>query len=80
MLKTIPQGASTTFCMMLDNLPETGTEKLYYSDCVPGEVGKNYYDGIAADSKSAWQLWDISMKLVKRYLKKKKAAFPPIQT
>ena len=73
-LKTIPQGTSTTFCMMLDTLPETGTTKLYYSDCVPGKVGKNYYDRIAADSKSAEQLWDTSVKLVNQYLLKKETA------
>lgn len=69
-LKTIPQGTATTLCMMTDELPETGTEKLYYSDCVPGKVGANYYDVLATDQKSAEQLWETSEKFVNQYLSK----------
>ena len=70
-IKTIPQGTSTTLCMMLDDLPETGTEKLYYADCVPGMVGDNYFDELTTDLKSADQLWKTSEKLVNQYLSNK---------
>ena len=66
--KTIPQGTATTLCMMLDDLPETGTEKLYYSDCLPGKVGENYDDHLAADANSADQLWKLSNKCLFQYL------------
>ena len=67
-LKTIPQGSATTLCMMLDDLPETGTQKLYYSDCLPGKVGDNYFDALASDPTKAEQLWSASEEMVRRYL------------
>lgn len=67
-LKTIPQGTSTTLCMMLDDLPEAGAQKLYYSDCLPGKVGDNYFDALASDDASAEQLWSKSEGLVRQYL------------
>ena len=73
--KTIPQGAATTFCMLLDRLPEAGTEKLYYADCVPAKAGKNFFAKIAADSKKADQLWDLSEKYVERYLSLKDSIY-----
>jgi len=63
-LKTIPQGTATTLMMMLDDLPTTGSEKLYYSDSAPGKVNGNYWDTAVANPANAEALWALSEKLV----------------
>jgi NAD(P)-dependent dehydrogenase (short-subunit alcohol dehydrogenase family) len=66
-LKSIPQGASTTMCMALHDLPRehTSIDRLFFSDCVdakdyPGRMATR----IAFDEAKAAQLWKRSEQLV----------------
>lgn len=70
-LKTIGQGTSTTLCMMLHDLPATGTEKLYFSDCLPGKPDVNYNPRLAENEAEADKLWLKSEDAVAAYLAKK---------
>lgn len=57
--------------MMLHDLPEAGTEKLFFSDCLPGKPDKNYNPRYAEDSEVAEALWQYSEGLVEDYLAKR---------
>jgi len=66
-LKTIPQGTATTLAMMLDDLPKTGSDQLYFADGEPGTVNGNYFADAVTNPENAEELWNLSEKLVAEY-------------
>jgi len=71
-LKSIGQGTATTLAMMLDELPATGNDKLYYADGEPGTVNGNYFADAVANPANAEALWALSEKYVAEYEKTSK--------
>lgn len=70
--KNIPQGTSTTMCMLLHDLPDgsddaTFTDRLYFSDCLDAsKFQKRMLKKFALNATAAADLWTTSEKLISK--------------
>jgi len=71
-MKSIPQGTSTTMCMALHDLPQgPTTDRLFLTDCMDGGAFPlRMSTRVAFDKAKATQLWTRSEQLVQTALKK----------